>query len=91
MSAHYDNIFVVCQVFCAKMLDTVGFLIAHCSYICSNKFFSESEVQIVCIGPADATAIPKPHHLLPHLIPDWFYLSDTSLPRFPGKEAVKRV
>jgi len=23
-------------------------------------------------GPADATAIPKPHHLLTHLDPDWF-------------------
>jgi len=23
-------------------------------------------------GPADATATPKPHHLLPHLHPDWF-------------------
>jgi len=23
-------------------------------------------------GPADATAIPKPDHLLPHLNPDWF-------------------
>jgi len=26
-------------------------------------------------GPADATAIPKPDHLLPHLNPDWIYLS----------------
>jgi len=32
-------------------------------------------------GPADATAIPKPHHLLPHLNPVWFYLSGTVLPR----------
>jgi len=32
-------------------------------------------------GPADATAIPKPHHLLPHSNPDWFYLSGTGLPR----------
>jgi len=23
-------------------------------------------------GPADATAIPKPHNLLPRLNPDWF-------------------
>ena len=23
-------------------------------------------------GPAAATAVPKPHHLLPHLNPDWF-------------------
>jgi len=33
-------------------------------------------------GPADATAIPKPHHLLPRLNPDWFYLSRTGLPTF---------
>jgi len=32
---------------------------------------------------------PKPHHLLPHLNPDWFYLS--AFPGCPGKEAVKRV
>jgi len=36
-----------------------------------------SEVQVVCIW---STAIPKPHHLLPHLKPDWFYLSGTGLP-----------
>ena len=24
-------------------------------------------------GPADATAIPKPRHQLPHLNPDWFF------------------
>jgi len=39
-------------------------------------------------GPADATAIPKPDHLLPHLNPDWFYLSGTGYPCCPGKEAV---
>ena len=26
-----------------------------------------------------------PHHLLPHLNPDWFYLSCTGLPRLSGK------
>ena len=31
-------------------------------------------------GPADATAIPEPHHLLPYLNPDGFYLSGTGLP-----------
>ena len=36
-------------------------------------------------APADATAIPKPHHLLPHLNPDWFYLSGTGLPRLSWK------
>jgi len=45
-------------------------------------------VQIVfSYGPADASAIPKPHHLLPRLNPDWFYFSFLC----PGKEAVKRV
>ena len=32
------------------------------------------------VRPADATAIPKPHHLLPRLSPDWSYLSGTGLP-----------
>jgi len=41
--------------------------------------------------PADATAIPKPHNLLPHFNPDWFYLSGTGLPTSSGKKAVKRV
>jgi len=31
------------------------------------------------------------HLALPHLNPDWFYLSDVGLPRCPGKEAIKRV
>ena len=44
----------------------------------------------VC-GPADATTIPRQHRLLPHLNPDWFYLSGTGLPGCPGKEAVKQV
>ena len=49
-----------------------------------------SKVQIFALGPADATAIPKPHHLLPHLNPDWFYLSGTSLPRLSCKHPFKR-
>ena len=32
-------------------------------------------------GPADATAIPEPHNLLPHVNPDLFCLSGTGLPR----------
>jgi len=43
-------------------------------------------------GPADATAIPKPHYRLPHLNPDWFFsflaLADIGS---SGKEAVKWV
>jgi len=33
----------------------------------------------------DATAVPKRHQLLPHLNPDWLYLSDTGLPRLSWK------
>jgi len=43
-----------------------------------------SEVQIAYLH-TDATAIPKPHHLLPHLNPDCFYLSGTVLFRLSWK------
>ena len=39
-------------------------------------------------GPADATAIPKPHRLLPRLNPDWFYLSDTGFSRLSWKRGL---
>ena len=42
--------------------------------------FIWSEVQIVCIWSSWCHCIPKPHRLLPHLNPDCFYLSGTSLP-----------
>jgi len=29
--------------------------------------------------------VAKPHHLLPHLNPGWFYLSGTGLPRLSWK------
>jgi len=44
-----------------------------------------SEVQIVCILSSWCLCIPKPHHLLPHLNPDWFYLSGTGSPRLSWK------
>jgi len=52
-----------------------------------------TEVQIVCIWSSRCHCIPKPYHLLPHLYPNWFYLSGTvpAYPGCPGKEAVKRV
>ena len=39
-------------------------------------------------GPADATAIPKPHHLLPHLNPDFLVPAN---PDCHKKEAVKHA
>jgi len=44
-----------------------------------------SKVQVVCIWSSWFHCIPKHHHLLPHLNPDWFYLSGTSLPRLSWK------
>ena len=41
--------------------------------------------RLFAYGPADVTAIPKPHRLLPHLNPDWFYLPGTGLPRLSWK------
>ena len=48
--------------------------------------------RLLAYGPADATVIPKPHHLLPHVNTDWFYLSVPCLPRLSWKKkAVKRT
>ena len=44
--------------------------------------------RLFAFGPADATAIPKPHHLSPHLNPDWFSFV---VPGCPREEAIKRV
>ena len=44
-----------------------------------------NEVQIVCVLSSWCHCIPKPHRLLPHLNPHWFYLSVTSLPRLSHK------
>jgi len=45
-----------------------------------------SEVQIVCILSSGCHCIPKPHHLLSHLNPDWFYPSGSGLPRLSWKQ-----
>ena len=52
---------------------------------------SGARCTLFAYGQADATAIPKTLPVLPHLNRDRFYLSGISLPRCPGKEAVKRV
>jgi len=48
-----------------------------------------SEVQIVCIWSSWCHCIPKLRRLLPHLNPDWFYLSDIGLPRLSWKRGRK--
>jgi len=57
---------------------------------CWCACLSGSRCRLFADGPADATA-SKPHDLLPHLNPDWFYFSGTAYQGCPGKEAIKRV
>jgi len=42
---------------------------------CWCGYLSGARCRLFAYGPADAAAIPKPHHVLRHLNPDWFYLS----------------
>jgi len=52
---------------------------------CWCAHLTGARCRLFAYGPADATAIPKPHHLLSRLNPDWFYLSGTGLPRLSWK------
>ena len=52
---------------------------------CWCGYLSAARCRSLAYGPADATASKKPHRLLPHLNPDWFYLSGTILPRLSWK------
>jgi len=58
---------------------------------CWCGYLSGARCRLFEYGPADATAIPKSHHVLPHLNPDCFCFFGTGLPGCPGKEAVKWV
>jgi len=49
--------------------------------------FIWNEVQIVYKWSSWCHCIPKPHNLLSHLNPVWFYLSDSSLPRLSWKRS----
>ena len=55
---------------CKKLSDEVLVWLSVCT-----------EVQVVCVWSSWCHCIPKPHHVLPHLNPNWFYLSGTGLPR----------
>jgi len=54
-----------------------------CGYLCGAR------CRLFAYGPANATASENPHHLLPHLNPDWFFLSGTGLPRLFWKRGYK--
>jgi len=52
---------------------------------CWCGYLTAVRCRLFAHGPADATAIPKPHHFSPHVNPDWFYLSGSGLPRLSWK------
>jgi len=64
---------------CLQCFDAVGWAsgrhLACKNWVlrCWRGYLSEARCRLFAYGPADATDIPKPDHLLPHLNPDWFY------------------
>ena len=48
---------------------------------CWHGYLSAAKCRLFAHGPADATVTPKPHYIVLHLNPEWFYLSGTGLPR----------
>ena len=73
---------------CHQCSDTVGWASRH---LAGKKRVMRCWCRLFAYGPADASAIPKSRHLLPHLNSDWFYLSGNGLPRLSWKEATKQV
>jgi len=52
---------------------------------CWCGYLPGARCRLFAYVPADATAIPKPHRLLPHLNPDRYYLSGTGSLRLSWK------
>ena len=52
---------------------------------CWCGYLSAARCSLFAYGPADATVSQNPHRLLPHLNPDWFYLSGIGLTRLSWK------
>jgi len=76
---------------CPECFDTVGWASGRAPnlYKLSDEVLVWlsvwSEVQIVCMWSSWCHCIPKRYRLLPHLNPDWFYLSGAGLPRMSWK------
>ena len=49
---------------------------------CWCGYLSAARCRLFACGPADATAIPEPHHLSPHWNQDWFLLRDAMHARY---------
>ena len=52
---------------------------------CRCGYLSGARCRLFAYSPANATAVPKPHLLLPYVNPDCFSLSGTGLPRLSWK------
>jgi len=73
------NIIILKTAFNAYTFNALTLLVGRQE---EHGYVSGVMCRLFAYSPADATAIAKPHHLLPHYLnPDWFYLSGTSLPR----------
>jgi len=84
MQFGYKNFIIIWHIILPSVFYTVGWVASRpvkMSFEVLVWLSVWSEVQIVCICSSWCHCIPKPHHFLPHLNPDWFYLSGTSLPR----------
>jgi len=77
---------MLCYVSCSALTLLVGRQEEHpgCKKLvmrCSCGYLSGARCRLFAYGHCH----PKPHRLLRHVNPDWFYLSLTGLPRLSGK------
>jgi len=57
---------------------------------CWCGYLSAVRCRLFAYGPADATVSEKPHHLLPHLNPDWIYLSGIGIAGLPTQVVLEK-
>jgi len=82
---------VLFRYVCLQCSDTVGWASGRAS-ACKNLvmrcwcgYLSGVRCRLFAYGPANATAIPKAHHLLPPVNPDWFTFLVVAYPGCPEK------
>ena len=79
------GVLLSCSFWLLNSVQFLSTLISLCLQCFDTGYLSGARCRLFAYDPADATAIPKPHNLLPHLNPDWFYLFGTALPRLSSK------
>jgi len=77
-NARKHNVLSICNVVTCYIYSYSGF---HMLLSCDVYWtlFLLSMLCALCIWSSWCHCIPKPHNLLPHSNPDWFYLSGTRL------------